>query len=337
MADDFITISDSPSISGLGFRHFRGESDFSHMVALVTSCYDADKVEHVATVERTANFYAHLTTCDPYRDMIFAEINGQVIGFSRGWWSTEENNGPYLYEFFGSLAPDWRRKGIGRMMLKWMEDRLRTIAAGHPADRSKFMQTFVNQFEAGRMVLLEQEGYRPIRYMHEMVRPSLDNIPDFPLPDGLEVRPVLSEHYRLIWDASVEAMRDHWGFPSPNDSDYQAWLCDETIFQPHLWQVAWDVATNQVAGQVRTFINHAENEKYGRKRGYTEFINVRRPWRRRGLARALIAQSLRLQKEQGMTESALAVDSENLSGATRLYEECGFRVVKRNAIYRKPL
>jgi hypothetical protein len=38
-----------------------------------------------------------------------------------------------------------------------------------------------------------------------------------------------------------------------------------------------------------------------------------------------------------MTESALGVDSENLSGATRVYEDCGFRVAKRNTIYRKPL
>ena len=91
------------------------------------------------------------------------------------------------------------------------------------------------------------------------------------------------------------------------------------------------------AGQVRTFINAAENEKYNRKRGYTEFISVRRPWRKRGLARALIVRSLRLQKECGMTESALGADSENISGATRIYEDCGFRITKRNTLYRKPI
>jgi len=64
---------------------------------------------------------------------------------------------------------------------------------------------------------------------------------------------------------------------------------------------------------------------------------VSEPFRRRGLARALIAQSLRIQKQAGMTESALSVDSENLSGATKVYEDCGFRVVKRMTVYRKPL
>jgi len=55
------------------------------------------------------------------------------------------------------------------------------------------------------------------------------------------------------------------------------------------------------------------------------------------VARALVAQSLRTLAAAGMTESMLGVDSENPSGAVRLYEDCGFRVVKRNVIYRKPL
>jgi ribosomal protein S18 acetylase RimI-like enzyme len=112
---------------------------------------------------------------------------------------------------------------------------------------------------------------------------------------------------------------------------------DTTVFQPELWQVAWDIATDQVAGQVRTYIDHEQNKLYHRLRGWTEFISVLRPFRRRGLARALIARSLRAQKQAGMTESALGVDSDNLSGATRVYEDCGFRVVKRTTIYRKPL
>ena len=95
--------------------------------------------------------------------------------------------------------------------------------------------------------------------------------------------------------------------------------------------------SNQVAGQVKPWIDAEQNATQGRRRGFTEFISVGKPWRRRGLARALIARSLAAQKEQGMTESALGVDSENWSGATRVYEECGFRVVKQHTVYRKPL
>jgi GNAT superfamily N-acetyltransferase len=216
-----------------------------------------------------------------------------------------------------------------------MENRLRTVAKAHPPEREKAFQAETSQEETGLAAMLEGEGYRPVRYGWEMLRPDLENLPDFPLPDGVEIRPVLSEHYRAIWDADIEAFRDHWGFSLPTEDEYKEWLEDKTIFQPDLWQIAWDIESNQVAGQVRTFIHHAENEKYDRKRGYTEFISVRRPWRKRGLARALIVRSLAVQKEQGMTESALGVDSENLSGATRVYEACGFQVIKTHTVHRK--
>ena len=176
-----------------------------------------------------------------------------------------------------------------------------------------------------------------MRYWFEMMRPDLENIPNYPLPEGLEVRPALPEHYRAIWEADHEASRDHWGFTEPSEEDYQAWLTDKTTFQPQLWQIAWDIATNQVAGQVKTYIDHEQNKLYDRQRGWTESISVRRPFRRRGLARALIARSLQTQKQEGMTESGLGVDSENLSGATRMYEDCGFRIAKRTTFYRKPL
>jgi mycothiol synthase len=217
-----------------------------------------------------------------------------------------------------------------------MEGRLREIATAHPTEVEKYFLSVAAQGETGLAALLEKTGYQPVRYGFEMVRPDLESIPNFPLPEGLEVRPALPEHYRANWEADTEAFRDHWVFIEPSEEDYQGWLVDTTTFQPELWQVAWDIATNQVAGQVRTYIDHEQNKLYYRLRGYTEFISVRRPFRRRGLARALIAQSLRAQKQAGMTESALGVDSENLSGATKVYEDCGFRVVKRTTVYRKP-
>ncbi|MBE0670578.1 MAG: GNAT family N-acetyltransferase [Anaerolineales bacterium] len=336
MTNDLIEINATPAIPGLRFRHFRGPTDYPSMSTAIALSADADQVERVATVEDIAMSYTHLTNSDPYHDMILAEINHEVIGYSRGWWF-EEENGPRLYAFVGFLVPAWRRKGIGREMLRWMENRLRAIATEHPAEQEKFFQSFATQYEVGLAAMLENEGYQPVRYNWEMVRPTLDNIPTFPMPEGLEIRPVLPEHYRAIWDAATESFRDHWGFSHPTEEDYQDWLTDKNIFQPDLWQVAWDMATNQVAGQVRPFIYHAQNEKFNRKRGFTESVSVRRPWRRRGLARALIVRSLEAQKQQGMTESILSVDSENISGATRIYEDCGFRVVKRNTIYRKAL
>lgn len=333
---EIVTLPESPDIPGLVFRRFRGESDYPGIAATDNASREVDGMEWVLTVEDIAREYSHLVNSDPLRDMIIAEINGEMVGFSRGEWLLEVS-GLYRYSFLIRLTPAWRGRGIRRAMLRWMEARMRQVAAEHPAGAHKVFSMWAGSKAKSLTALLESEGYRPARYFNQMTRPLDGDLPDFPMPPGLEMRPVRPEHYRLIWEASEEAFRDHWGFSPSEEEYYQEWLEDPVIFQPELWQIAWDTERNEIAGQVRTFIDELENGKHNRRRGYTEFISVRRPYRRRGLARALIAESLRVQKAHGMTESALTVDTESLTGATRIYEDCGFTVESRSTSYRKPL
>ena len=88
---------------------------------------------------------------------------------------------------------------------------------------------------------------------------------------------------------------------------------------------------------VRNFVNPKENETFDRLRGYTEFISVRRPWRRQGVARALLTQSIQMFTEMGMQETALGVDTENPNGALNLYQSVGYEETRRFYTYRKPL
>jgi mycothiol synthase len=160
-------------------------------------------------------------------------------------------------------------------------------------------------------------------------------VPDAPLPDGLEVRPAEPDQLRQIFDAEVEAFRDHWGATLPTEEDFGQFVADPIHNDRSLWQVAWD--GDEVAGMVRGYINEDENEQLDRRRGWVENISVRRPYRRRGLARALIGLTIRALRERGMTDAALGVDTENASGALGLYESCGFVAVRREALYRKPM
>jgi ribosomal protein S18 acetylase RimI-like enzyme len=72
-----------------------------------------------------------------------------------------------------------------------------------------------------------------------------------------------------------------------------------------------------------------------RKWGWTERIFVRKPWRKRGIAKALIAKSLIVLREQGMEAGALGVDTENPSGALKLYESMGYEINNQFTFYRK--
>ena len=79
MTPNTIKLSNAPALTGLSFRHFMGESDYPKMVNVIEASAEADKLERADTVEDVANNYAHLTNCDPYQDMIFAEVNGEAV------------------------------------------------------------------------------------------------------------------------------------------------------------------------------------------------------------------------------------------------------------------
>jgi ribosomal protein S18 acetylase RimI-like enzyme len=334
-----ITLPRIAEVPGLNFRGFAGEADFPKMLAVLHGSRLVDGLERSETLEDVANNYAHLHHCDPYQDMLFAEVNGDVVGYSRVWWELE-GSGQWIGFQIGNVLPQWRRKGIGSTMLHFNEERLRQIAtqlkeSGQiPAEAPCLLDNFASSSEVDRINLIERRGYRAVRYAFNMVRPDLENIPDLLLPPGVEVRPVGPEHMRTIWEATNEAFRDHWGYIPDPWEEFER-IQSDSDFDPSLWRVAWQ--GDQVAGMVLSVIDKEQNEIYGRKRGYTENICVLRPWRRQGLAKALIALSLKAIKERGMTEAGLGVDAENTSGALHLYESMGYRVVKRNTIYRKPL
>jgi ribosomal protein S18 acetylase RimI-like enzyme len=167
-----------------------------------------------------------------------------------------------------------------------------------------------------------------------MTRPCSEPIDVLPLPEGIEVRPITPELMRAVFDAENEAFRDHWGYVEPTETRYQGWL-NWPMTKPDLWKVAFD--GDEIVGMVRNFINHDENEEYQRKRGYTENISVRRPWRRQGVARALLTQSIQMFIEMGMEETCLGVDTENPNGALALYSDVGYEKIHTAYTYRKPL
>jgi mycothiol synthase len=326
-------LAEPPDLPGVAFRGFAGEEDFPAMRATKNTAEAADGGDQPVSLEDFAHTYRHLDNCDPATDVVIAEIDGEMVAYGRvQWW--EEYGGARRYQPFCFVLPEARGRGIGAAMLAHNEARLREIAAGHPAEGERTLEVFHGDKERGAAALYVAAGYEPVLHGADMVRPDLEDIPEAPLPEGLVVRTPREDEMRKVWEADQEAFRDHLGAAPPGESDYDGFL-SFPYNDPTLWRIAWD--GGEVAGQVRSYINGPENEAMGRRRGYTESISVRRPYRRRGLARALIVQSLHAVKERGMEQAALGVLTENLHGAFRLYESCGFRVVHSWTTLRKPL
>ena len=84
-------------------------------------------------------------------------------------------------------------------------------------------------------------------------------------------------------------------------------------------------------------INETENAAFNRKRGWLRSVFVRRPWRKRGLGKAIVLRSLQVFRERGMTSAGLGVDADNPTGAMGLYTGTGFETEIRSSAYRKPM
>jgi GNAT superfamily N-acetyltransferase len=322
---------ENPSVQGVTFRPFRGASDYPHFARIITAWAKGQGEDRVDTAEGVAAGYSHLERCDPERDLLVAEVDGRPVGYGRVWWD-QEVDGPRLYQQVCFLDPEYGGRGIGAALFSWNDDRLREIAAGHDAP-DKMLEVWCNDRNTAASTLIGDAGFEAVTYAAEMLRPSVDHLPEHPLPDGVEIRPVSEDQIRTIWEADAEAFRDHWGYVEPTEASL-ARLLTFPYHDPTLWKVAWD--DEGVAGQVRSFINAAQNAEHGFRRGWTENISTSRRWRRRGLAKALIVESIRELTARGMTEIALGVHTENPNGAFDLYAGLGYEVVATWTTYRKP-
>jgi mycothiol synthase len=311
------------------------------MLEVYSAAAAADGLDEVLTEADIASFIENPIGSDPALDVLIAEVESRVVAYS--WIShrlemsgdrAERPVGDEIHSHRGYVHPSWRRRGLGSAMIRqaWRRASECTVS-GDPSAR-RLLQTFALGTESGAEGLARRCGYEAVRYAFKMRRDLAAPIPQRPLPAGVEIRSARPEDWRLIWEAEREAFEDHWGYAPWPEQAYQRFL-RFPHYDPALWRIAWD--GDRVAGMVLNYINHEENRVYLRRRGYTEDIAVRRPWRRRGLAGALIARSLEALKAQGMDEAALGVDAENRTGALRLYEQLGYTVMQQWTIYRRPL
>lgn len=176
-------------------------------------------------------------------------------------------------------------------------------------------------------------GYRPIRTSLTMeIEFGVEAPPEPVIPDGIELRPYRHpEDEQAVYEALQEAFADHWGFhPQPIET-WREFTVKWRNFDPDVWLVAW--AGDEVAGASLNYPERSDDPGHG----WIGTVGVRRPWRRRGVGEALLRRSFAMLHARGLRKVRLGVDSENPTGATRLYERAGMHVAFEVVTYGKEL
>lgn len=306
-----------PDINGVAWRMF-GDGDYDDITRLLNEDLAAGGHGTHMTVEEVTNGFRGLDGLEEGRDILIAESGNAPVGYvAAATW--KELDGLQILFHVGRVTAEWKRHGIGSGFLGWVQGRLAEMMDQDGGDKP--MRTVgVSPTTSDFMV---RNGYQVTDHEAILVRPHLDDIPEIPIPDGLEVRPVDESDLHAVWEAEIEHFKDHQGAREASPTWWETFQADP-YRDMTMWQIAFD--GDRIVGIVRPYIPVEENEQMDRKRGYTENISTARDWRGKGVAGALIARALEVQRDRGLEETALSVHVENPHGAYRLYESMGFEL-----------
>lgn len=219
---------------------------------------------------------------------------------------------PRLGEYLVALGEEWAR------------ERMKQAEPGVRVTIDCWMPTT----DSAAIACYERAGFREVR-RHWRMEIELNEEPAVPTwPEGVELRPFVPERDGYaVYKAIDTAFQDHWGHISHSFEQWQHWTAERPDFQPDLWFIAWE--GDRVAGGSLCTVEG--------QWGWVNTLGVSRAWRRKGLGMALLQHSFGEFYRRGLRKAGLGVDSQNLTGATRLYHRAGMHVARETITYEKEL
>jgi mycothiol synthase len=253
------------------------------------------------------------------RDAWLVELDGTIAGYA----TFEDRDGRLIGD--GYVDPTLRGRGVGSRLLELTEERAREASDG----ASAALESAFLDGDPAAPALFRAHGYEPVRHFLRMVI-DLERPPEPSEPqDEITIAPFERSDARALHAAIEEAFAEEFGFrPEPFDRWAERRL-EGPRARPDLWYVARD--GDEIAGAI--VCDWKRNGDWG----WIGAVAVRTRWRRRGLGAALLRTAFGRFYELGERRVALGVDAANPTGAARLYERAGMRVIWRADLYRKDL
>lgn len=310
--------------SGINLRPVQW-TDVNAVAQLIYDVCEADGDTTVAVTPQELENEWHNEGFNLEKDAFLVETSdGSVVGFEEFTNRFEH----YNLVTDGYVHPEFRDRGIGTALLRWVETRAREEMKLAEPDLRVFLRSTIDNRDKASNDLHKAEGYSPKRYSWRM-EIKLDSAPTVVTwPEGIELRPFIrNQHEVTVWQAQNEAFRDHWGSHDISLEEWGHHRFDREDFDPTLWAIAWD--GDEIAG--------FSLNRFRMGIGWIGTLGVRRAWRKKGLGLALLQHSFGEFYKRSTTTIGLGVDASNPTGATRLYQRAGMYIASEFLTYEKEL
>lgn len=307
--------------------------DVEAYVELGNAFSEAARGDRPFSITRTSADWQYPGITPQSNVCVVEDSGGKLVGGVEVW---DDSEPPVRIWVFGFVHPQHAGRGIGSCLLDWAQRRGREAISRCPDDARVVLLPRVYAGHSPSERLVRDHQFTLHRHVWRM-EIHFDRPPaPAEWPAGIRRRPYRHDaDLRSVLRADYEAFRDHWGYlEQPEEwllAQWQHWIATTEEFDPGLWLIACE--GDEIAGVCLSTIKSPHNPDYG----YVNSLAVRRPWRRRGLAIALLQQAFVELAERGKTGAQLHVDATNLTGATQLYERAGMRVARQTDWYEKQL
>jgi GNAT superfamily N-acetyltransferase len=217
----------------------------------------------------------------------------------------------------GVVRTGWKGRGIGGELVD------RSEARGIEYGARRMHQFAIGKDDAATELLLSR-GYDDVRHFFHMAieLAAAPGVPD------VAIESLHEDDARAFHDALDESFQDHWEHHS---APFEEW------WSRHEANPNRDLSLWFLIREDDEIVAVARNEGNRNGGGYIGALGVRRPWRGKGYAKALLLHTFREFYERGMSRVTLGVDAQNPTGATHLYERVGMHVEQENVVYEKAL
>lgn len=259
--------------------------------------------------------------------------DGRLAGYAEVWDTREVPVRPWTW---GYVLPEYRNQGIGTYLMGWLEARVRKVESRVPENARIVMMADCVYTDDATKRLLEAHGMTTERRSWHMLV-EFDHEPEAPVwAEGITVTTLadygdLLEVYRAVNDS----FKDHRNYIDETEEiafeRFKHWVETDPNHDSTLWFLA--MSGDKIAG-ISLCREHSWDDASA---GFVNTLGVRREYRRRGIALALLQHSFCELWKRGQHKVSLGVDATSLTGATKLYEKAGMHVHYAFDIYEKEL